>query len=351
MEKKFLDFIQQNSPDGGFLQSEYWSKFQESWGRKTFELKAENENGDIIICAYMIVHTLPVVRKYFYMPRGPIIQVQSSKFKVQSDNSKLKVFFDNLIELAKKNHIGWIRVELNSDSDLEIIRNTVEINGNKLKIVKAPVDMQPKEILVMDISGSEEEILARMKQKTRYNIRLAEKKGVKVFSVNSDQRSVINRFLELVKITAKRDRITSHPEGYYRKMFKTIPPEILKLYVVEYDGKIIAANIVSFFGNTATYMHGASDYAYRDVMAPYLLQWQAILDAKKSGLTQYDFGGVDTRYEIRDTKYKKWEGLTKFKAGFAPDVESIKFSGCYDIILKPGRYNLYRILQAVKRIF
>ena len=67
-------------------------------------------------------------------------------------------------------------------------------------------------------------------------------------------------------------------------MFETIPPEILKLYVAEYEGKIISANLVLFFGKTATYMHGASDNIHRDAMAPYLLQWQAILDARKSGL-------------------------------------------------------------------
>ncbi len=77
-----------------------------------------------------------------------------------------------------------------------------------------------------------------------------------------------------------------HPESYYRKMFETIPAEILKLYMAEYENKIIAANIVIHYGNTATYLHGASDNEYRNVMAPYLLQWQAILDAKKAGLNK-----------------------------------------------------------------
>jgi len=209
--------------------------------------------------------------------------------------------------------------------------------------------MQPREILVMDISKSEEDLLAQMKQKTRYNIKLAEKKGVKI-SVISEQGTVNNKylgeFLRLVEITAKRDKITSHPESYYRKMFEIIPGDILKLYVAEYEGKIIAANLVLFFGRTATYMHGASDNEHRNLMAPYLLQWQQIVDAKKTGCGRYDFGGLKT-----GTDDNSWQGITKFKQGFAPETKTTKFPGCYDIILKPAKYNLYRALQKIKRIF
>lgn len=205
--------------------------------------------------------------------------------------------------------------------------------------------MQPKEILIVGISGSEEDLLAGMKQKTRYNVRLAEKKGVTVFA--SREEKYIEEFLRLVKVTAQRDKITAHPENYYRKMFEAIPQDVLKLYVAEYQGKIIAANLVLFFGRTATYLHGASDNIHREVMAPYLLQWQAMLDAKKAGYTQYDLGGVKTG----DARGKSWEGISRFKTGFAPDIEPTRFPGCYDIIIKPGRYNLYRTLQKLRRIF
>jgi lipid II:glycine glycyltransferase (peptidoglycan interpeptide bridge formation enzyme) len=130
-------------------------------------------------------------------------------------------------------------------------------------------------------------------------------------------------------------------------MFETIPSEILKLYAAEYEGKIVAANLVLFFGKMATYMHGASDNVHRDVMAPYLLQWRQVQDAKKAGCEKYDFGGV----KLMDTTGKSWAGVTKFKTGFAPDIEPIQFPGCYDIILKPGRYSLYRVLQKIKRVF
>jgi len=204
--------------------------------------------------------------------------------------------------------------------------------------------MQPREVLVLDISKSEGEILAQMKPKTRYNIKLAEKKSVKIY--DSREEKYVEEFLRLVKVTSQRDKITSHPEEYYRKMFKVIPGDILKLYIAEYEGRIIAANLVLFFGRAATYMHGASDNEHRSVMAPYLLQWQAIQDAKYAGCTRYDFGGIKVGGTGSD-----WSGITKFKTGFAPDAETIKFPGCYDIILKPAKYNLYRALQKIKRIF
>ncbi|MFH0929911.1 MAG: peptidoglycan bridge formation glycyltransferase FemA/FemB family protein [Candidatus Moraniibacteriota bacterium] len=338
MKNRPLDFIQQNSPDGGFLQSEYWRKFQESVGRKACTFFAD-EDDEMIAYANVITHTLPIAGDYFYVPRGPT-QVKSEKLKVKSHNSKLKVFFDDLIDLAGKNNIGWIRIEPNSEEELKLIQENL-LKG--LKIKKSAVDMQPREILVLDISKSEEEILSQMKQKTRYNIRLAEKKGVRIFTTREEK--YIEDFLRLVEITAERDKITSHPESYYRKMLETIPGDVLKLYVAEYEGKIIVANLVLFFGKTTTYMHGASDSEYRNVMAPYLLQWQQILDAKKAGCEKYDFGGIKT------ASSNSWAGITKFKQGFAPDAKPIQFPGCYDIILKPGKYNLYRALQKIKRIF
>ncbi len=339
MEKHILDYIQTNSPDGGFLQSEHWRKFQKAWGRKTHMVNISGDDGKPVAFANVIEHTLPLAGKYFYVPRGPI-QVKSEKLKVKSCSSKLKVFFDNLINLARKNNIGWIRIEPDSKENLDLIRDSLP-KGSEIK--KAAVDVQPREILMLDISKSEEEILAGMKQKTRYNIRLAEKKGVKIFT--SREKKYIDGFCRLVKITAERDKITAHPENYYRKMLETIPQEILELYIAEYEGEIIAANLMLFFGKTVTYMHGASDNIHREVMAPYLLQWQAIRDAKKSGCEKYDFGGV--KIGTGDG----WGGITRFKTGFAPNAEPIRFPGCYDIIVKPAKYNFYRIIQRAKRFF
>lgn len=350
MDRFLLEFIQNNSPDGGFLQSQYWRKFQESVGRKTYNVFTSDENGKPVAWANIIEHTLPVVGRYFYVPRGPIVGVPKSKSqisnKIQISNSKNQKFFNDLISLAKENDISWIRIEsTNAENFLEFLK----LNLKNLKIKKSAVDMQPREILILDISRSEDEILAKMKQKTRYNIRLSQKRGVLVKTISDFQlptsRYCIKEFLHLIRITAERDKITVHPQNYYQKMFETIPPEILKLYIAEYKDKIIAANLIVFFGKTATYLHGASANIHREVMAPYLLQWRAIQDAKEAGCKRYDLGGV----KIQNSS--SWSGITKFKTGFSPETKPIQFPGCYDIILRPGRYNLYRFLQKIKRIF
>jgi len=341
-----------------FLQSKEWRKFQESTGRKTFII---NDN----FHASIIEHTLPIAGKYFYIPRGPIFgksqEFPISNFQFPNEKGTKKSLL-GIIILAKKENCGWIRIEPADEKSLELIK---ENSGHK--IVKAPHDVQPKEIFVADLEKSEEELLSGMKPKTRYNIRLAEKKGVVVKAISNFQSPIsnevpnpdiknpkyyIDNFIRLVDITAKRDGIVTHPESYYRRMFEMIPAENLKLYAAEFQGKIIAMNLMIFFGDTATYLHGASDNEHRNAMAPFLLQWQAILDAKKSGLKKYDFGGVETAVDNNQAGTgKKWEGITRFKTGFSMSTRPVVFPGSYDIILNSWKYNIYRWLQKMKNIF
>ncbi len=309
-----------------FLQSKIWREFQAAVGREVFEVDEIN----------ILKHTLPVVGDYFYIPR---VEVESSKKQVVSD----------LINLAKKENVGWIRIEPETESALNTIKNSLGSLASKL--VKAPHDMQPRETLVIDISKSEEDLLSEMKQKTRYNLNLAKKKDIKI--IISREKKYVDEFLSLVKITSLRDGIKSHEEKYYRQMVENIPAENLKIYLAEYEGKLIAANLVIFFQDTVTYLHGASDNEYRNVMAPYLLQWKQIQDAKEAGCTKYDFGGIKTsdKQQVTSDKASNWAGITKFKLGFSPNTEPTRFPGCYDIVLKQLNYALYRTLQKIKTLF
>ncbi|HAT73682.1 MAG: Methicillin resistance protein [Candidatus Moranbacteria bacterium GW2011_GWF2_36_839] len=330
-----------------FLQSSEWRKFQEAVGRKTFCVTSPQPSpykgeGVIEFSASIIEHSLPIVRKYFYIPRGPIIC--HPELVSGSDSEMLKQVqhdMEKLIDLAKKEKAGWIRIEPTDSRILDLI-------GKNLRVVKAPHDMQPKETLIIDISKSEEEILVGMKSKTRYNIKLAEKKSVSVISEQgSENRKNIEEFLRLTKIMSERQGIATHEENYYRKMFEVIPNDIIKLYVAEYDNQIIAANIVIFYGETAYYLHGASDDKYKNLMAPHLLQWRQIQDARKAGCVRYDFCGV----KVNNKKGRSWEGITRFKLGFSPSTKSVIFPGSYDIIIDRKKYFLYLFLQRVKKFF
>jgi lipid II:glycine glycyltransferase (peptidoglycan interpeptide bridge formation enzyme) len=271
-----------------------------------------------------------MVGKYFYVPRGPVLEILNPKSQIPS--------MQELVDLAKKEKAGWIRMEPATEKLLAQIKKST-----RHKIVPAPHDVQPKEIFILDIAKAEDQLLSEMKSKTRYNIKLAEKKGVRVFVSREEKH--LDHFFELVEITAKRQGVVFHTKDYYQKMLATIPEENIKIFCAEVDGGIVAANLVLFFGDTVTYLHGASDDRFRHVMAPYLLQWRQIQAAQKYGARKYDFGGVKTKSEENN-----WAGITRFKQSFSPGVEAIEFPGAFDIVIDHRLYYTYQSLQYIKTI-
>ena len=330
---------------GEFLQSKAWMDFQEAFGRGTFEVTSND------FSASLVEHELPLVGKYLYAPRGPIVSTGAEEFSVPKGH--ITSGMRKVIELAKKEHAGWIRIEPATEALLGILKGAIEE-----KIVKAPYDVQPREIFAIDIAKNESVLLAEMKSKVRYNIGLAKKKGVVIKKISrlplqvsneieNTNSNYVDDFLKLTNEMALRQGIIAHPQSYYRKMMATLPPDVLTLYTAEYEGKIIAANLMVFYGETATYLHGASSNEHRNVMAPLLLQWQAILDAKERGCMVYDFGGVK-KLVNHVPGVNTWEGITNFKLGFSPNTQSTVFPGTYDIIINPRAYGLYRGIQNAK---
>lgn len=319
-------WLNANCPDGGFLQSEMWRAFEEREGHPTFHF--ENEG----LWANAIEYRLPVVGTYWYVPRGPVMNEE-----LRMRNGELgRQEWGKIFGGAKGNGVGWVRVEP-KEEDLSALREWSKPYGVK----KALHDMQPREILIMDISHSEEEILAGMKAKTRYNIRLAEKRGVEVVSERSE--IALQEFLRMIRETATRNGIVAHPERRYRNFFEEFPAEALELFIAKRGSVTLAAILVSFFGDTATYLHGASSNDDRGSMAPFLLQFRAILEAKRRGCMRYDLGGVDTSGERENLA-----GVTRFKLGFAENVKTVRFPGSCDIILLPSRFALYEALGMSK---
>ena len=321
-----------------FLQSEEWMKFQEATGKEVVRISS---NG---FSANGILHTLPLIGKYLYVPRGPIVGTKNQE-------SRIKNGMQMLLEKAGEKKVGWIRIEPETEEikrELETLQPVRQAQGNDLKIVKAPHDMQPRETFVMDVTPELDILLARMKPKTRYNIGLAEKRGVRVFTTREGKYQEV--FLDLIVATAGRKEIMPHPRAYYEKFFTDLQEDMCQLFVAEYQGKVLAANLLMIYGTRATYLHGGSGNDHRDVMAPYLLQWKQIQYAKEYSCTEYDFGGVrtelNTKYKISNTK--SWEGITRFKMGFSPQTQPTVFPGAYDIILDQPKYSLYNRLRMIK---
>ena len=170
-----------------------------------------------------------------------------------------------------------------------------------------------------------------MKPKTRYNIKVAQKHQIKI----DRGENYFPDFWRLMQKTSLRQEIKPHPQNYYKKMLATLGEEgIIKLMVAKYQGRVIASNLMVYFGDWAVYLHGASDYEYRQYMAPFLLQWQAITEAKNQGKKYYDFWGVDE---------KKWPGVTRFKKGFGAEKNFVEYLGADDEIYSKIWYNIYRL--------
>lgn len=297
-------------PEGGLLQSKEWADVLRAEGKEVIEISCDRE------VFFGTIQKLPIVGKYVYFPRMYHIG-------------------DDCVKKLMSCVYGWIRVDIVSEKDMEAIKRCGK------KIEKAPHDMQPKEHLIIDLTQSEEGLLAQMKSKTRYNVRLAQKKGVKVFA--SREKKYLDVFYDLVTETAQRKKVVFHEKAHYEKMFSELSDDMIMIYIAEYDGEVIAANLISFYGNTATYLHGATADTHRNVMAPFLLQWQAMQDAKARGCCFYDFGGV---FPESDDPGKK--GITRFKKGFAPRENLFVTKGSYDIVLSAWRYRLYRMLQKLR---
>jgi lipid II:glycine glycyltransferase (peptidoglycan interpeptide bridge formation enzyme) len=296
-----------------FLQSWQWGEFQGRVSGDIFRLGIE-DNGKLVAVATLIKKKLPIGKSYFFCPRGPVIA--SEKTEVQD------LLFIEIANLAKKENAMFVRIE-----PLE------QLSAIKYASVQTK-DIEPSLTLMLDLSQNEEKILSDMGQKTRYNVRLAEKHGVKI--IESDV-SRFQDFWQLMCDTGERDDFRLHGIIYYDEMLN-YNKEFIKLFFAEYQDRAIATSFVSFFGDTVTYIHGASANLDRQTMAPYLLHWHCIKEAKAKGFHYYDFYGIDE---------KKWPGVTRFKKGFGGF--EVKSPGTFDIIFDQGWYNVYKMVRGARR--
>jgi peptidoglycan pentaglycine glycine transferase (the first glycine) len=309
-KNKWDEFVKANSSDFGLLQSWAWGEFQRSLARKVFNLVVVD--GDKILAAAGVIKMpLRLGKSYFYVPRGPIA----------GDNDQtLRLLLTEIGKLAEKEGVIFTRFEPVGYEVLCEFKNIGQV--------------QPKTTLILDLDITEDELLAQMKSKTRYNIKVAKKRGVEIDEGNK----YFDDFWRLTGKTSSRQEIKPHSEKYYRKMVDSLGDSI-KIKAAKVDGKVVVANLVIYIGEWCVYLHGASDYEYRSSMAPFLLQWKTILDAKEAGLKYYDFWGVDE---------KKWPGVTRFKKGFAPKKDFTVYLGAYDIVYRKLWYNMYNIIRKSK---
>lgn len=219
----------------------------------------------------------------------------------------------------------------------------------RLGLQPAPVRVQPPDTVLLDLSPSEEEILGAMKSKTRYNIGLARKKGVSVERADArDPRfsEMYTQWYRAYQETARRDRLGIHPEHYYRRVIESAEgrdaPRVA-LYMAYHGEDVLGGAIVASWDGMSTYLYGAGSEKKRNFMASYLIQWEAIRDARHNGDRWYDFFGIPPG----DDPSHAMHGLYRFKTGFGGTI--VHRPGAWDLLLSPGVARLYRSAERARQ--
>ncbi len=324
-------------PEAQFLQSWEWGEFQKALHRPVFHLGIEHD-GTLVAAMQVLLRNHGFGIRSLTVYRGPIIDTSVPLAEYTELHQQLMT---DLFVLAQQERATLIHVE----PPFLVASPSAQFYADQQNWRSVPSD-QPQMHWLLSLAPSIDELRSRMNQKTRYNINLAERKGV-TFNVQHGS-DAIETFLKLTHTTARRKQIHPHPDSYFRTMLETLAPSgIAKLSTAELNGSVLVANIVMFFGDTASYVHGASGDEARNVMAPHMLQWQQIADAKARGFSWYDFGGIvpasDAVPEAATTH--PWFGISRFKRGFGGQER--RFIGGRE---RPIRSFLYFLVQLRRKL-
>ena len=296
-------FLSQRS-NAHLLQTGEWGELKSAFGWKPVRIITGNVGVQILF------RQLPLGFTVGYIPK-----LAGSFQQSAIDNS----FWREIDSVCRQNHAMFTKIEPDLWEDNQP-KHDFRIMNYKLRT--SPHNIQPPRTMIVDIKGSEDEILARMKQKTRYNIRLAEKKGVTVRAWDD-----IKAFHDMLLITGGRDGFGIHSREYYQRAYELLQPRgMAEILVAEYQDKPLAALFVARHGNHAYYLYGASTDEERNRMPTYLLQWEAMKWAKARGCEEYDLWGVPDEDEATlEANFEKrhdglW-GVYRFKRGFGGELK------------------------------
>lgn len=203
------------------------------------------------------------------------------------------------------------------------------------------IDANPAHTLMTSLDVGVESLRAGMHKKTRYNIGVAERHSVRVHIGEIE----FDRVWELFEGTSKRQQFRLHERAYYEAMLSTLSAGECRAFLAAatHEGVVVAANVMIDFDGVRTYLHGASSYEHRSLMATYLLHWELMVDAKAKGMQWYDWWGVSPE----DQPKHAWAGISRFKRGFGG--EEVEVPGTMDVVYRPLWYRLYQLARRLRR--
>jgi peptidoglycan pentaglycine glycine transferase (the first glycine) len=306
-------------PGAHLLQSYRWGELQQRFGWEV-DRRRVDVDGATVPVSIMTTPTLTPGGRWGYVPKGPAVPAE-----------KLARTLSAMAPLTQALDLAYLRVEPDVDAGFSAPSPW-----------RAAPATQPEHTSVIDLRQSAEELLAGFKPKTRYNIRLAEKKGVRV-EVSDDAGA----FATLAEATSARHRIQLADEPYYRAVLELLGADdmawLLLAYHHDESSDPLAGIVVTRFHGRATYLFGASRRAGRELMPAYLLHWAAIQQLKAKGDHEYDLWGTPPPDAGPD---HPWAGLRQFKSGW--NGRDVTFAGAYDVVTNVTTWRADRALAKIR---
>jgi peptidoglycan pentaglycine glycine transferase (the first glycine) len=317
-----------------FLQSYEWGELKRGTGWLPLRLLVA-KNGTPIAAISLLKRKLPIFgRSIFYAPRGPVIGKEC-------EEAGEDFFWQEVIKLGKKHRAILLKIDPDIPSPDETALKRLKMIGFRPSGDETGFGgVQPRYVFRIDITPTEEDLLAGMASKTRYNLRLAARRGVKVrVAENKDD---LRTFYDLLKETAERDRFLVRDFSYFEAMWDLfVAQRTARLFLAEHEGEIIAATLAFCCGDRAWYLYGASSNRQRNVMPNYLLQWEMIRWAKSLQCSVYDMRGVPAT----ENPEEALAGLYRFKKGFGG--EFTEFIPEHDLVLSSIWYFIWEKLVPI----
>lgn len=323
----FLD----RHPNAHILQTAAWGELKAAFGWEVTRVVAGEGTGEEV-GAQILFRRLPLGLSLAYIPKGPV-------------GENWKNFWIEVDTLCRKKKAVFLKVE----PDLWEYPTGSKAVAPPAGFHLSTQAIQPPRTLLVDLRDDEQTVLERMKQKTRYNIRLALKKGVVVRPWPD-----IDIFYRLMQVTSERDEFGVHSREYFKKTYDLFSVRgECELLLAEFEHEPLAALMVFARGTRSWYFYGASGNKQRDRMPNYLLQWEAMRWARSKGCLEYDLWGVPDEDEqtleenINRISSGLW-GVYRFKRGFGGQL--CRAAGPWDRIYQPGLYRLYRWWVGRKKV-
>lgn len=305
------------------LQSYEWGEVKARTGWRPLPFLLLDPYGILRGASLLLKRPTPLGRSIFYCPRGPAIDFRDTEA------------FENWVRLVRREAASHRAILVKIDPPIPVAENQAaelfrRSGFRPLRTGPNFEGTQPRFVYKLDLKRSLEDILASFTPKTRYNIRLAERKGVEVRVARRDNLST---FYSILQETATRDRFRVRTIAYFESLWELLVERgLARLFLAEYGGRIIAGTMAFLFGGQCWYIYGASSNLHRNVMPNYALQWAMITWAKEQGCRVYDFRGVSGDMSPDNPLY----GLYRFKRGFSGRL--VEYLGEFDLPLAPVFY-------------